>query len=76
MPCFGPSWIGESRLLYKVSVLTTNLTQYVYDNEFNVTKRPEIAKYVNENNTNGAWPQWWRPTSLLYGQELAINHLL
>lgn len=76
MPCFGLSWIGESHLLYNVALLTVNLTQYVYDNEFNATKRPEIGKYINANKTNGAWSEWWRPTSLLYGQELAINHLL
>lgn len=72
----GSTWFGDAQTLLKSSRLAANLTMHFFDKEFNYTENPEILHYFNSNKIEGSWPEWWRPVSSMYGQELAFNHLI
>mgnify|MGYP001320415997 CR=1 FL=1 len=55
----GSTWIGPSSLVTQAATLTTKLTKHIY----------------NSFRDNGKWPSWYRPVSLLYGAEIAVNQI-
>ncbi|XP_012556803.2 uncharacterized protein LOC105844574 [Hydra vulgaris] len=73
--CVGSTWFGERDLFILLSKKTIELTAYMFINEF--TPKSSGLETVNfTQNREGEWPKWWRPVSLLYGAELALNHLI
>lgn len=73
--CAGSTWFGETSLILKLAQETIRFASYIYDHEFDPKIHPEIQVYMNKSS-RGEWPDWWRPVSLLYGQELALNHVI
>jgi len=73
--CIGSAWYGETELFIQLSKKTFEMTGYMWMNEFdpNATGLETIDFKANRE---GEWIRWWRPVSLLYGAELAINHLI
>ncbi|KFD65597.1 hypothetical protein M514_09885 [Trichuris suis] len=70
--CLGSTWFGESKTVARMATLTAPLTMYLFDNEFDTKKYPELLPYFLEN-IEGTWPTWWRPVSSMYAQELVLN---
>ncbi|CDW54422.1 hypothetical protein TTRE_0000269201 [Trichuris trichiura] len=70
--CTGSTWFGESNLIAKLAPIAANLTMYIFDNEFDTKKYPELKAYFSESK-HGTWPHWWKPVSSMYAQELVLN---
>ncbi|VDO98311.1 unnamed protein product [Soboliphyme baturini] len=71
----GSTWFGDASLLLQVSNLSLYLSKRIYETEFDAKRFPEIATFMN-HSPKGKWTEWWRPVSTMYGQELALNHLV
>lgn len=57
----GSTHYGWSKLVRQVCELALSTTKYILNNEF---------------EGEGGWPSWYKGVSLLYGMELATNHLV
>ncbi|CAH1799395.1 unnamed protein product [Owenia fusiformis] len=68
----GSTWYGKPDIFMKISQLTLKYTKHFYKNEFNKTL--DGIQHIMNKSSVGEWPTWWRPVSLLYGGEVAINH--
>lgn len=73
--CVGSTWYGETKLFTETSKKTLEMTAHMYLNEFHPTA-PGLETINFTANREGEWIRWWRPVSLLYGAELALNHLI
>lgn len=63
----GSTHYGDAKLLREVCRLTVDVTRHIINNEFPANEFP---------NGEGAWPGWYKGVSLLYGTEIATNHLV
>uniref|UniRef100_A0A5S6QKD2 Hexosyltransferase n=1 Tax=Trichuris muris TaxID=70415 RepID=A0A5S6QKD2_TRIMR len=70
--CLGSTWLGESNVVARLAELTAQFTMRLFDNEFDTRRYPELLPYFT-NNIEGTWPDWWRPVSSMYAQELVLN---
>ncbi|KRZ15373.1 Troponin T, partial [Trichinella zimbabwensis] len=73
--CPGSTWFGKSDVIIKLANLSAHLAMIIYDNEFDAKKYPELRPFF-KNSAFGQWPEWWKPVSSMYAQELALNHLI
>jgi hypothetical protein len=58
----GSTHYGNASLVRQVCKLSMEVTSYILDNEF--------------KNGDGDWPGWYKGVALLYGCEIAMNHLV
>lgn len=71
----GSTWCGDTQFFIKAGRLTLETTRHVFLHEF----QPNATGLESINfkaNREGEWPKWWRPVSLLYGGDIALNHLI
>eukprot|EP00111_Clytia_hemisphaerica_P020908 TCONS_00061666-protein len=71
----GSTWCAETKQFIAIANKTYDTTRYVWLNEFN-PKAQGLETINFTKNSEGEWIRWWRPVSLLYGGEIAINHML
>lgn len=71
----GSTWCGSTSFFIEAGKLTLETTRYIFLNEFD-PKQKHLQTIDFKKNKEGEWPRWWRPVSLLYGGELALNHLI
>eukprot|EP00111_Clytia_hemisphaerica_P024816 TCONS_00073164-protein len=71
----GSTWCAETKQFIAIANKTYDTTRYVWLNEFN-PKAQGLETINFTKNIEGEWIRWWRPVSLLYGGEIAINHML
>jgi len=73
--CLGSTWYGETNIFIELSKKTYEMTGYMWLNEFD-PNATGLETIDFKKNRDGEWIRWWRPVSLLYGAELAINDLI
>ena len=73
----GSTWMAKPEVLLKLSKYAVFASMYIFNQGFNATTYPEVAKYLEGPlGTLGDWPNWYRLVSSMYGGDMAMNHVI
>ena len=68
----GSTMCGEANKIIEIADKAYHATNHIFLKEFN-SEMPGLETISFTKNNGGEWVRLWRPVSLMYGGELAVN---